>query len=141
MESERASGVGCWERSAIKKERRRSDRRAVKDETTNGWAQTSSGMGMDLGVVVTSGIGGLARLPGGCRPPSLGNSQLGAEWRALDWNSRGSQPKTRSSRPGKVDSGGIRRRQAFRLAVRGERTGPRGQALCKKKTASKFKSH
>lgn len=35
----------------------------------------------------------------------------------------GKEPKTRSSRPGKVNSGGIRRRQAFRRALRAERTG------------------
>lgn len=76
--------------------------------------RTASRMGMVLEVVVAGGTWGrwgLGALGPGNWQLAIGDQKGGF---SLDWNSRGKQPKTRSSRQGKVNSGGIRRRQAFR---------------------------
>lgn len=75
--------------------------------------RTASRMGMVLEVVVAGGTWGLWGL--GAWELAIGNrGSEGGVFVGLEFP--GKQPKTRSSRQGKVNSGGIRRRQAFRLS-------------------------
>lgn len=107
---ERAFGVGLLRKKSDQKGKETvgsSSCWLCEDETTNGLGVDGSGMGMDLEVVVTGGIGGLLGLGPGNWQLAIGGGMgvVGLEF-------PGKQPKTRSSRPGKVNSGGIRRRQA-----------------------------
>lgn len=95
-----------------------------EDETADGLGANGSGMGIVLEVVVTGGIGGSWKPWGGAWELVIGSGMgvfVGLEF-------PGKQPKTRSSRQGKVNSGGIRRRQAFRRPpeLRAERKATRG---------------